>query len=93
MQGKGSKRLRIRPGEIDMKATYEVISTGSKGRIHTLPGYIGSNKLHLGTSRITNNQSGNIYVSREISGHKLHSFIIDAQTSTSSPQVLIGNLE
>ena len=92
MQGRGSKRLRIRPGEIDMKATYEVISTGSKGRIHTLPRYIGSN-MKLGTSRIANNQSGNIYVSREISGHKLHPFIIDAQTSTSSPQVLIGNLE
>lgn len=30
---RGSKRLRIRDGEIDVKATYEVISAGSKGNM------------------------------------------------------------
>lgn len=33
---RGSKRLRIRYGEIDVKATYEVISAGSKGNMPKL---------------------------------------------------------
>lgn len=33
---RGSKRLRIRHGGIDVKATYEVISAGSKGNMPKL---------------------------------------------------------
>lgn len=73
---RGNKRLTIKLEEINMKATYEVISSGSKGIMKS------------GTTGIPNSQSGNIYVSREIFGHKLNSVISDAQTSTSSPQVL-----
>lgn len=66
---RGNRNLRLGPGEIDTEATYEVILAGSKGGIQ-------HGNLKLGTG-ILNSQSGNIYLDREIFGHKLSSFIIE----------------